>query len=399
MLRPEPALDHNSSTMSGTCVPHHDWFNALLTFGLCCGLVISYLPQHFRIIHAKSSEGFSPVFLLLGTTSAASGMFNMITLQAQIVKCCRVVSFGSCVEMTAGIVQVGLQWVCFSIVFVLYMIYYPPHLKYVDLDVDESGEPHLRHVKEPIKSEEWRLSIVVTWIAIAHLAFVSLTTLYLLATTTPSPTNSLPPNISAWATFLGVSSALLATIQYAPQLLHTYRMKLVGALSIPMMLIQTPGGLLMVTSIVLRPGTNWTSWITFAVAAVLQGCLLVMCIMWKFRQDRLGIDDFGNPIEDSDISQTPFGSAVQQSAETYHDNEAVPGLVTTSSENPVAVRVALARALESATEADMRAGGVVPAREADVAGAGEETPLLARRGTSASGKDGEGRGWSAWFGR
>jgi hypothetical protein len=36
-------------------------------------------------------------------------------------------------------------------------------------------------------------------------------------------------------------------------------MKLVGALSIPMMLIQTPGGILMVTSIALRKGTNWTS--------------------------------------------------------------------------------------------------------------------------------------------
>jgi hypothetical protein len=36
-------------------------------------------------------------------------------------------------------------------------------------------------------------------------------------------------------------------------------MKLVGALSIHIMLIQTPGGILMVTSIALRKGTNWTS--------------------------------------------------------------------------------------------------------------------------------------------
>jgi hypothetical protein len=38
----------------------------------------------------------------------------------------------------------------------------------------------------------------------------------------------------SWATFLGVSSALLAAVQYAPQLWHTYTTKLVGALSIPM---------------------------------------------------------------------------------------------------------------------------------------------------------------------
>ncbi|KIJ90352.1 hypothetical protein K443DRAFT_116712, partial [Laccaria amethystina LaAM-08-1] len=49
-----------------------------------------------------------------------------------------------------------------------------------------------------------------------------------------------------------VSSALLAAIQYAPQLLHTYKAKVVGALSIPMMLIQSPGAVLMVLSIALR---------------------------------------------------------------------------------------------------------------------------------------------------
>jgi hypothetical protein len=89
--------------------------------------------------------------------------------------------------------------------------------------------------------------------------FIAITTTYLLITLPSSLDNSLPQKVSAWATFLGVTSAILAAIQYAPQLLHTYRSKLVGALSIPMMMIQTPGGFLMVTSIALRPGTNWTS--------------------------------------------------------------------------------------------------------------------------------------------
>ena len=90
-----------------------------------------------------------------------------------------------------------------------------------------------------------------------------MTTTYLLATSPASPSGSPYPTVAAWATFLGVSSAMLAAVQYAPQLLHTYRTKLVGALSIPMMMIQTPGGILMVTSIALRPGTNWTSEVSF----------------------------------------------------------------------------------------------------------------------------------------
>ncbi|TFY76420.1 hypothetical protein EWM64_g7592 [Hericium alpestre] len=92
------------------------------------------------------------------------------------------------------------------------------------------------------------------------------------------------------------AAGVLAAAQYAPQLAHTYHTRLVGALSIPMMLIQTPGGFVMVLSVALRPGTNWTTWIQFLVAALMQAVLLAMCLAWKVRQARLCIDDFGHPL-------------------------------------------------------------------------------------------------------
>ncbi|KAJ7594102.1 hypothetical protein C8J56DRAFT_854002 [Mycena floridula] len=336
---------------SPTCTPHHNWFNATLTFGLCCGLVISYLPQHFRIIHKGSSEGFSPWFLLLGCTSAAAGFLNMVTLQWGIVKCCRVFSFGSCIEASAGVIQIGLQWFMFNFIMVLYMVYYPPHLKYIQVSGDTHDSRPPRIHKGLIKTEEWSLSIVLFWVVTLHLLFGAFTTSYLLSTA-PTDSPELPENVSRWATFLGVTAALLAAVQYAPQLVHTYRLKLVGALSIPMMLIQSPGAVLMVTSIALRPGTNWTSWITFAVAGIMQGSLLIMCIMWKFRQAKLGVDDFGNPVGPGipDILIIP-------------DDGDVPGLVV-EGDDPVAIRQALSSALESAVQEDVR----------DIAT--EETPLL-----------------------
>ena len=92
---PSFAARHSSVDMSDECIPvslcactskkvsltspfkHHDWFNTVLTYGLCVGLVVSYLPQHLRIIMSKSSEGISPVFLFLGVASTSSSMFNM----------------------------------------------------------------------------------------------------------------------------------------------------------------------------------------------------------------------------------------------------------------------------------------------------------------------------------
>ncbi|KAI0711095.1 hypothetical protein C8Q72DRAFT_235184 [Fomitopsis betulina] len=273
--------------MADSCEADDDYTANVLTALLCVGLAISYLPQHLRIIKAGSSEGFSPWFLLLGSTSSASGMLNIVVMQWDIVKCCTVVTFGGCIEATAGVIQLMLQWFFFTVILVLYMIYYPPHLKYTDLD-------DTRYTK----TDPWRLSITLSWVVFLHIAFITFVTFLLLATESQTPDHAgRSPQVMLWATFLGIASALLAALQYAPQLVHTYRLRLVGALSIPMMLIQSPGAVFMVLSIALRPGTNWTTWLPYAVAGVMQGSLLTMCVFWRMRQHRLHIDDFGNPLD------------------------------------------------------------------------------------------------------
>lgn len=107
-------------------------------------------------------------------------------------------------------------------------------------------------------------------------------TLSLLLSDSPSSSRpgSIPPsaiqvNLINLATFLGLSATLLAVLQYAPQIYKTYRSKLVGALSVGTMVIQVPGSVLFVASIALREGTDWTSWLAYAVTGGMQGCLLV----------------------------------------------------------------------------------------------------------------------------
>ncbi|KAI0060536.1 hypothetical protein BV25DRAFT_1858796 [Artomyces pyxidatus] len=288
--------------MSGTCQPEHDWFSDLLSGGLLVGLCISYAPQLSRIVNKGSSEGFSPWFLLLGSTSAASGMLNIIIMQWSVIRCCRVFSTLNCLEAVAGVLQVVLTWFLFTSILVLYMIYYPQHLKYATVPVDTYDSRPSEYVKTNIKSHDWQLSITLSWVVFIHITLVTFVT-FLLISSSPNPSSGVrSPELSLWATFLGVSSGGLAALQYLPQLVHTYRMKLVGALSIPMMFIQTPGGLIMVLSIALKPGTNWTTWIQFLVAAIMQAILLAMCLSWKVRQRKLHIDDFGHPLPSSNPS-------------------------------------------------------------------------------------------------
>ena len=53
--------------------------------------------------------------------------------------------------------------------FVLYMIYYPAHLRYVESGVLESELQPLLHTKTRVMSKEWALSIVMAWITAIHL--------------------------------------------------------------------------------------------------------------------------------------------------------------------------------------------------------------------------------------
>lgn len=151
------------------------------------------------------------------------------------------------------------------------MIYYPAHLKFTEVEVDlhDSRPPH--HIKTPAKSDEWRLAVTLSWVVFIHVCvclvysfslvdldrcsvLITFVSFLIVGTTTPDADGHIR-QVELWATFLGVSSALLSGMQYIPQLLYTWRMKLVGALSIRTMLMQSPGSVIMVISIAIRWGS------------------------------------------------------------------------------------------------------------------------------------------------
>ncbi|ORY79718.1 hypothetical protein BCR35DRAFT_291450 [Leucosporidium creatinivorum] len=335
----------------------HDQTTMILSLLIVIGLVVSYLPQHLRIIRNKNSEGFSPWFLLLGATSSASSLLNILTLQWGQVACCQYLTAGQCFESVLGIAQVFFQWLCFNLIFVLYLVFYPRGAKYVrSLPLEAHAIPPERpwsdnfvpafmrtstpsnYIRRPstsssqsdtssvsdfdprsmllpgqvrhstiILSEEYRRALSLFFLTLLHLLLSGVTTAILLVTLPKAPHSGSPPAfpgeggkehpseraVRVWATTLGLASVVLACVQYFPQLLLTARRKLVGSLSIPMMLLQTPGSFVFVYTLAVRPGVNWSGWATYLITGILQGLLLVLCIAWKRRQKRLGIDDWG----------------------------------------------------------------------------------------------------------
>lgn len=236
--------------------------NLVVSIFILVGMLVSYLPQHIRIIARGTAEGISPFFILLGVTSATSGFANILTLpqSRQDVACCHELDTLHCMAGLLGIAQLGVQWMCFAFILVLFLVFF----RY------NSNVPAEELPEQP----PWQTAVTVAAACVVHGLLVIVITAVLAAVA--------PAHLSTWANALGLMAALLAAVQYFPQIYTTYHLKHVGSLSIPMMCMQTPGGLLFAGSLFARLGwAGWSSWGIFLLTAVMQGVLLVMGIYYE----------------------------------------------------------------------------------------------------------------------
>ncbi|KAH8680957.1 ATP synthase F0 [Xylariales sp. PMI_506] len=268
-------MDDFMQMMEGRCeelrrVGYTNFFVSIL---IILGIMFSYMLQHYRIISRGTSEGISPYFVLLGVTSANSQFGNILTLpQSRAdVSCCKEVSPFECAAGLLGIAQIGVQWICFAIILVLFLVFF----RREDADIDED-EAEL----DP-DQPTWRTALGVAAICLVHGLFVVIISAALAL--------GAPGYLGAWANVLGIMSAALAAIQYIPQIWTTYHLKHAGSLSIPMMCVQTPGGILFAASLGARLGwAGWSSWGVYVLTAIMQGIVLAMAISyeWPSREER-----------------------------------------------------------------------------------------------------------------
>lgn len=201
------------------------------------------------------------------------------------------------------------------------MMYFPPTKKVNTLRYK------LRLTCLPSRSFAWSISILSAKIIFGNFVVSTIiTTILLVFVHDTVDHHSIWTLI--WAGFLGVASVILIMIQYIPQIIETYLRKVwrlkranrgairsndlslmtdtpittflppsphfqsVGALSTSMMVMQTPGAILMTISLALSPGANWSTWVPYAVAAFFQLVLLGMCLYYRFHTKRLGLSSF-----------------------------------------------------------------------------------------------------------
>ncbi|KAJ3054018.1 hypothetical protein HK097_002847 [Rhizophlyctis rosea] len=133
----------------------------------------------------------------------------------------------TCFENTLGLTQVTVQFFCFSFIVLFFYKYYPTNLK-----------------ETPLHERDIRVSYV----------FVA---------------------TKAVAGVFGAVAMTAAICQFFPQIVHTWRAKKVGALSIPMMMMQVPGAFIFVYSLASQP---------------------VLCLYYSRKEKREGDEDETDPL-------------------------------------------------------------------------------------------------------
>ncbi|KAF2273516.1 PQ loop repeat protein-like protein [Westerdykella ornata] len=291
-----------SPRLSDRCreLSHPDVFQFSVSVFIVFGILVSYLPQHWKIIHRRSSAGLSPLFVLLGTISGTASIANILTLpeSTRDMGCCKQIGAFPCAAALLGIVQIGVQWTCFFFIMLLFLIFFPRNAQ--ETAEDEVGLP------------TWKEAILVLSLSLLFFLFAFFGSVIFAY--------GLPEHIRGWANFLGVTGSILAGIQYVPQIITTWQRQTIGSLSVLMMCIQTPGSFVFAASLAARLGPGgWSSWSLFILTGCLQGCLLAMCLwfMWRDRGSKktAGADDIGNGDEGDRSERTPLlGNEVTRGA-------------------------------------------------------------------------------------
>ncbi|ODQ79592.1 hypothetical protein BABINDRAFT_16763, partial [Babjeviella inositovora NRRL Y-12698] len=237
------------------CLIYRD--SSLLSFTisslLAVGIFLSYVPQHVRIYQRQTSEGISPFFLLLGTMSGFSALLNVVMLTQMLRDCCSSLSWFDCANSQLGLIQVAAQATAAALILVLCVHF-------------TRGSPFQMLA-------EYAKLVSIYRVCSAYLLVSAIFVIY--------PLVWAPGLVTPVANFQGLFATVLASIQYFPQIYTTWRLKHAGSLSMNMMLIQTPGGFLWATTMILRPGSVWSTWLPYLAAASLQAVLLSLCVWFS----------------------------------------------------------------------------------------------------------------------
>ena len=220
----------------------------LLDAFICIGMIVSYLPQYFRIFSLQNSFGFSPNFFLLGSIGVVSTLSNLILLQFYGIIDCFYSRKGinsinlECISNLFAILEIAIQFACFHYLFYLFIHFFPRitqefghstlETTHSNTDPDSNPIGNLEFMDEISQnlSKIWNTTKKNAFFSILYLCVSIILVILALLTMKSESTQII-------ALVFGLISSFCGIIQFFPQLVYTVFTREIGSLSIGILCI------------------------------------------------------------------------------------------------------------------------------------------------------------------
>lgn len=228
-------------------------YSYVLGIFLCIGGSISYIPQYLSLIKSKQHKGISELSLFILCTGSAALAANSFILNWYKFECYDNCNFWLC---TANLLSLFQIIIGFIMCLPLYLIF----------------------IRLKIRSSSKRIIYDLKYVLV-HVIFVLVIVIVGLVEKLKNENSQNFFRISAWI-LGGVISPICNLIVWLPQIVKLFQTKDPGSLSLAMMVIQTPGNLVIIIFQILYH-QSITTWITYCVTFVEQLIILIMLIYFK----------------------------------------------------------------------------------------------------------------------
>ncbi|KCV72212.1 hypothetical protein H696_01612 [Fonticula alba] len=229
------------------------------------GTIISFAPQHWRLIAKRSHIGLSYSKVILGTFTATCGVGYYSILEFHNAFRCCTDSF-TCFDNLLNFLQLVAIYACDLFILFLYIWFF-------DFRGLKSTGVNVRR--------EWRITLWVMAALIAYMIAV-FTTVAVLAWAF----DIYGPAAQTIGSILVLGSAIGQLTQWCPQIYTTWKLKSIGSLSLPMVLLQCIGSA--ITAYFISTVSPPMLWMPFLIATFLTAIIFVEGGYFWWRERRLG---------------------------------------------------------------------------------------------------------------
>lgn len=234
------------------CPSNHS--DANLSFGilLILGSVISFIPQYYKIIKTKSVEGISHWSQGLNNMSSFCAFFGAFMLDYHLFRCCK--ENGACGYILLPFIQLFFNWLCPLINYLIYIKYF------VGKDMYET-----RNVYR-----------FFGFYVVVFLISFTMTTIVLAANW-----YSWQEHAILFGAILNMTSTIVTSFVWIPQIIKTYQDKGIGSLSLLSLAIQAPGSFLIFIFQVVLSKSSWYIGFPYLVSSLFQTIILIMGFVYE----------------------------------------------------------------------------------------------------------------------